>query len=280
MYSSGNPTNIANPIKDVSAQIDIKTGGGRLALYQNSLCHCLSWEDLLVAGYNLDPHGYLKTYNTKDIQLICCQADANTYWLVPPSTVKSFMKSVYEGFDIMFSWEFTRERPKGKEVVKYNPTEPVNSSGLLDVLNGTSNAVKVFNLYPRYLRVTGSGEVHKLEQTEDVVSGVSGALIMNQGAQLWWSFHHDNISGDEGCGSLRGPIAIVVSEETPQGFIGDTLSKFSIWSLYITFVLAVGRFIRLQCSDLRMRIPYENFPSCDRCTVVAIRLILQILLKM
>lgn len=49
-----------------------------------------------------------------------------------------------------------------------------------------------------------------------------------------------------------------------EGILGDTLSKFSIWGLYITFVLAVGRFIRLQCSDLRMRIPYENLPSCDR----------------
>lgn len=29
-------------------------------------------------------------------------------------------------------------------------------------------------------------------------------------------------------------------------------------------MLAVARFIRLQCSDLRMRIPYENLPSCDR----------------
>jgi len=83
MYSSGNPTNIANPIKDVSAQIDIKTGGGRLTLYQNSLCRCLSWEDILAAGYNLDPDGYLKTYNSEDIQLICYQADANTYWSVP-----------------------------------------------------------------------------------------------------------------------------------------------------------------------------------------------------
>jgi len=175
------------------------------------------------------------------------------------------MKFVYEEFDILFSWEFTRERPKGKEVVKYNPTKSVNSSGLLDVLNGTSNAVKVFDIYPRYLRVTGSGEVHMLEQTEDMVSG---DLIMNQGAQPWWAFHHDNVSDDEGCGSLRGPIAIVVSEETPQGLIGDTLSKFSIWSLYITFVLAVGRFIRLQCSDLRMRIPYENFPSCDRLIAI------------
>ena len=29
-------------------------------------------------------------------------------------------------------------------------------------------------------------------------------------------------------------------------------------------MLAVGRFIRLQCSDLRMRIQFENLPSCDR----------------
>ncbi|XP_016650977.1 PREDICTED: piezo-type mechanosensitive ion channel homolog [Prunus mume] len=56
------------------------------------------------------------------------------------------------------------------------------------------------------------------------------------------------------------PICNVSSE----CILGDTLSKFSIWGLYITFVLAVGRFIRLQCSDLRMRIPHENLPSCDR----------------
>lgn len=53
-----------------------------------------------------------------------------------------------------------------------------------------------------------------------------------------------------------------------EGFLGETLSKFSIWGLYITFVLAVGRFIRLQCSDLRMRIPFENLPSCDRLIAI------------
>ncbi|XP_028547893.1 piezo-type mechanosensitive ion channel homolog [Dendrobium catenatum] len=66
------------------------------------------------------------------------------------------------------------------------------------------------------------------------------------------------------CEGMSGPLAIVVSEETPQGINGETLSKFSIWSLYITFVLAVGRFIRLQCSVIRMRILYENPPSCKR----------------
>ncbi|KAI0518689.1 hypothetical protein KFK09_006125 [Dendrobium nobile] len=37
MYSSGNPTNIANPIKDVNVQIDIKATGGRLTPFQTTL---------------------------------------------------------------------------------------------------------------------------------------------------------------------------------------------------------------------------------------------------
>ncbi|PQM35011.1 piezo-type mechanosensitive ion channel homolog [Prunus yedoensis var. nudiflora] len=72
-------------------------------------------------------------------------------------------------------------------------------------------------------------------------------------------FHDINSSDVDGCGGLRGPMAIIVSEETPrQGIIGDTLSKFSIWGLYMTFVLAVGRFIRLQCSDLRMSLELKR----------------------
>lgn len=139
---------------------------------------------------------------------------------------------------------------------------------------------------------------------------VSGDLVLNRGDPEWWSFYDLDISDSHGCGKFPGPMAIIVSEETPrkfnwsfitatylvdiqesrqnlfsskiwlntltntnlsilfavlEGIIGETLSKFSIWGLYITFVLAVGRFIRLQCSDLRMRIPFENLPSCDRC---------------
>lgn len=126
------------------------------------------------------------------------------------------------------------------------------------------------------------------------VVSVSGDLVLNRGHPGWWSFHDTDAPSIRGCGTLAGPMAIVISEETPrkfwifimngdlcgvffrqftfdkvdwiraEGILGETLSKFSIWGLYITFVLAVGRFIRLQCADLRMRIPYENLPSCDR----------------
>ncbi|KAJ4842906.1 hypothetical protein Tsubulata_023830 [Turnera subulata] len=271
IYSSGNPTNIANPIKDASVQVDIKTVGGRLTLYQTTLCEKLSW-DYVNSDVDLDLLNYLDTYSKNDIQLICCQADANTLWLVPDVVQKRFIQSLdWDGdVDIIFTWVLTRDRPKGKEVVKYD--RPVDypdlpkPSDVQKVLNGSTNSFRINNLYPRYFRVTGSGEIRPYEQEGN---SVSANLIMNREEFSWWSFRDLNSSNLTECGSLTGPMAIIISEETPpQGIIGDTISKFSIWGLYITFVLAVGRFIRLQCSDLRMRIPYENLPSCDRLIAI------------
>ncbi|XWS31628.1 hypothetical protein CRYUN_Cryun23aG0092700 [Craigia yunnanensis] len=277
MYSSGNPTNIANPIKDASFQTDISTGGGRLTLYQTTLCEKIQW-DKLNSDVNLDPLNYLDTYNKNDIQLICCQADASILWLVPDVVQRRFIQFLDWDMDmgITSSWLLSRERPKGKEVVKYDISvdskDLPERSDVQKVLNGSTNSFRIYNLYPRYFRVTGSGEVRPFEQEVTSVassSSVSADLVINRTAFEWWSFHDINSSDVRGCGGLTGPMAIIVSEETPpQGILGDTLSKFSIWGLYITFVLAVGRFIRLQCSDLRMRIPFENLPSCDRLIAI------------
>ncbi|XP_020972104.1 piezo-type mechanosensitive ion channel homolog isoform X2 [Arachis ipaensis] len=271
MYSSGNPTNIANPIKDASFKVDIKTVSGRLSLYETTLCERIEWNKL-DSDANLDPHGYLDTYNKNDIQLICCQADASTLWLVPSVVQTRLIQSLdwYDDMEIFFTWILSRDRPKGKEVVKYekavDPQYLPSQSDVQKVLNGSMTSFRVYKFYPRYFRVTGSGDVRNLDED----STVSADLVLHREQFEWWAFQDiqpSNLSGF--CGGHTGPVAIVVSEETPpQGILGDTLSKFSIWGLYITFVLAVGRFIRLQCSDLRMRIPFENLPSCDRLIAI------------
>ncbi|KAJ0797112.1 putative Piezo family protein [Helianthus annuus] len=268
MYSSGNPTNIANPINDASIQFDIKTDGGRLMLYQTTLCSITPWTDF-DSSVDLDPYGYLESYNVNDIQLICCQADATDLWLVPNVIQTRFSQSIDKNMDMKFSWILTRDRPKDKEVVKFGQnlahSDLPDPSAVKQVLEGSSDTFRVNNTYPRYFRVTGSGEVRVFDQE---ATGVDGALFLNRGESQWWSFYDISLLNSSVCGDLMGPMAIVVSEETPQGFLGETLSKFSIWGLYITFVLAVGRFIRLQCSDLRMRIPFENLPSCDRLIAI------------
>ena len=169
MYSSGNPTNIENPIKDASFQTDISTGSGRLTLYQTTLCEKLQW-DKLNSDVNLDPLNYLDTYNKNDIQLICCQADASILWLVPDVVQRRFIQSLEWDMDmsITSTWLLSRERPKGKEVVKYDKTvdskDLPERSDVQKVLNGSTNSFRIYNLYPKYFRVTGSGEVIPFEQ--------------------------------------------------------------------------------------------------------------------
>ncbi|XP_057780295.1 piezo-type mechanosensitive ion channel homolog isoform X2 [Salvia miltiorrhiza] len=266
MYSSGNPTNIANPINAASFQFEIKTTGGRLILYQTTLCEIIPWEK--VKSSDVDPQNYLESYNANDIQLICCQADASSLWLVPGVVKKQFIPSLYVDMEMKFSWILTRDRPKGKEKVKYDkgvdPSSLPRASEVEGVLNGSWSSFRVYNIYPRNFRVTGSGEIRPVDQ----VSLVNAELVLHHETYDWWSFQDMNPPNADGCRGLWGPMAVVVSEETPQGILGETLSKFSIWGLYITFVLAVGRFIRMQCSDLRMRIPYENLPSCDRLIAI------------
>nr|XP_043638394.1 piezo-type mechanosensitive ion channel homolog [Erigeron canadensis] len=268
MYSSGNPTNIANPINDASVQFHIKTSGGRLLLYETTLCAITPW-NVLNSSANLDPNNYLDSYNVDDIQMICCHADAISWWIVPDVVQRRFIPSLDMAVDMKFSWVLTRDRPKNKEVVKYEQTiqrsDLPRPSELEKVLNGSSNSFRINNTYPRYFRVTGSGDVRHFDLKGD---GVDAELLLNRGSSEWWSFYDISWLDSNVCGDLMGPMAIVVSEETPQGLLGETLSKSSIWGLYITFVLAVGRFIRLQCSDLRMRIPFENLPSCDRLIAI------------
>ncbi|XP_074563118.1 piezo-type mechanosensitive ion channel homolog isoform X1 [Curcuma longa] len=267
IYSSGNPTNIANPVIDVSIQIDIKSLGGRLTLYQSTICEKFPGSSL--GNYDiLNLHNYLDTYNIDDIQLICCEADSSTIFMVPSIVQSRYARSIDQNTTIIFTWIFTRERPKGKEAVKYESN--VENCPCLDnvkqVLSGTGtlDGFNIPDAYPQFFRVTSSGEVRPLEA---LVKSVSGDLFINNGNPPWWSFNI-NVTDSQECNGLIGPSVVVVSEETPQGILGETISKFSIWSLYLTFVLAVGRFIRLQCSDLRMRIPYENLPSCDRLIAI------------
>ena len=167
MYSSGNPTNIANPIKDASIRIEIKTIGGRLTLFETTLCEKLSWDELDV-HVNLDPRGYLSAYTENDVQLICCQADASSGWLVPQVVQSRFVQSLKWSMDIIFSWQFVRDRPKGKEIVKYElvvqDQDLPKPSEVMKVINGTANSFRIYNVYPRYFRVTGSGDVRFLEQ--------------------------------------------------------------------------------------------------------------------
>lgn len=165
MYSSGNPTNIANPIMDASVQVDVTTVIGKLTLYQTTLCKKLPWESLN-CDIELDPNGYLNSYNMNDVQLITCEADSNTLWLLPDVVQTSFIQSLdHPRMEIVLTWVLYRDRPKGKEMVKSDwiVDDLPARSDVQKVLNGSTTKFSIKNVFPRFFRVTGSGEVRSLE---------------------------------------------------------------------------------------------------------------------
>ncbi|CAM6103082.1 unnamed protein product [Calypogeia fissa] len=273
IYSSGNPTNIVNKINDVRTRVELKTVGGTFNLYETGLCRVPFLGDLWEEGRSTESldMGILFSSDPIDVQVICCEEDAESQWMVPPPTVRTLYEYIDDDFTFQIEWEFHRTRPKGSQIAYYIPEKPPEmnvtevAQQFRQVLNGTLSSVTVPSMYPRYLSVPGSGDVRPLDNTDSV----SCNLTLNRdGSTMWWSFQRSDADTNDTCGTANGPMAVTVSEEVANGIIGETLSKFSIWSLYLTFVLAVGRFIRLQCSDIRMRIPFENFPSCDRLLAI------------
>lgn len=57
---------------------------------------------------------------------------------------------------------------------------------------------------------------------------------------------------------------VAILERVQGGLIGQTLSSFGIIGLYITVVLAIGRFLRFSTRNMRMRIQYEDLPTTKR----------------
>lgn len=61
-----------------------------------------------------------------------------------------------------------------------------------------------------------SFEIVPDDATYKQVSDVTADLVLHHGSSQWWSFHDVNSLDAYGCGSLSGPMAVVVSEETPR----------------------------------------------------------------
>jgi hypothetical protein len=102
-------------------------------------------------------------------------------------------------------------------------------------------------------------------------------LSLHAGAgEQWWRMECDalgaggRIAADARQGRTVCPRAtdglrlVAVLERVQAGLLGATLSSFGITGLYITFVYGISRFLRLWLTNIRLKIPYEDFGSTRR----------------
>jgi hypothetical protein len=89
-------------------------------------------------------------------------------------------------------------------------------------------------------------------------------FVDSGGARLGSMDQGTGVSFNSCPGRWHGPMLMGLFSRTSSGLIGETISRFGVIGLYSVFVYGIGRFLRLSITNLRMRIPYENFPSTER----------------
>ncbi len=150
-------------------------------------------------------------------------------------------------------------------------------------------------LYPLVWRVRGEQCVVRLGFDGDGGKGEGGGTVPGNGSswtkalvgcflslhsahagERWWRLSCDVVSPDgrpvdgvrQGRAvcpkSTSGLRLVAVLERVQSGLLGATLSSFGITGLYITFVYGIGRFLRLWLTNIRLKIPYEDFASTKR----------------
>lgn len=167
-------------------------------------------------------------------------------------------------------------------------TSDVNSSTALTpafwYFRGDSCEVRPVKPEDLYVaRAIPGRHYHPNVSWSDIWLACDAYLSSDETNHIWWNFNcvltnsdgveRDN-SGQIGLASdlsfnkcpdmYGGPMLVGLFDRTSIGIIGETISRFGVIGLYSVFVYGIGRFLRLAITNLRMRIPYENFPSTER----------------
>eukprot|EP01025_Chloroclados_australasicus_P058073 TRINITY_DN726_c7_g1_i1.p1 TRINITY_DN726_c7_g1~~TRINITY_DN726_c7_g1_i1.p1 ORF type:complete len:379 (+),score=26.24 TRINITY_DN726_c7_g1_i1:118-1137(+) len=206
--------------------------------------------------------------------------------------------------NLVLDWEFTRDAPpsappRGPVCSKklFIPLANLTRQNLHEALNseetGSSEPIQILrqnlsdpiggieNLFGLYWRL--QGDQCSVQISDELVwvgqpkpqEHVNCSMVLQQTvSQRWWQLSCQQTGDDpedsgldtNTCSSKEsGPMIVALLElVTGSGFIGQTLTSLGITGLYFGVVLTTGRVFRTFVLNIRMNIPFYDFPSVDR----------------
>ena len=299
LFSSANPSLSANPVTDISLELAVVPvpGQGRIALWSGGALRQMadlgSIGDRVLGEVGL---GGLSDLSHETLQLACLERTSIGTWSVPKPTLQRLANNLTAESAISTTWTMTRARPTGFTTLSFTDSQPLGAAW------HTFNA-SLFEAGMSTLVARAHAAILRLSPTAGVAAvgtlRANLSLVLEADArddEQWWEARassgnasaasagdvNDALGVDgaangtawsdaslwevarERCEPFVGPWVVLVSDAVVKGAIAEQLSAIGVASLYVTFVLGVGRFVRLFASNLRMRIPYENLPSTRR----------------
>ncbi|XP_055891303.1 piezo-type mechanosensitive ion channel component 2-like isoform X3 [Biomphalaria glabrata] len=142
--------------------------------------------------------------------------------------------------------------------------------------NSTNDSVEILELFPRFIRL---GSTTKAVTVEPLISGSSGIRKSNITMQLkrdesnalsqWWNLN-ETVSGlnpfayksDSNKTESKAYFITFNDRKAPEAL--SFLSGYGIIGLYISFILLIGRLMRLSTTNQYLTIMFRELPDVDR----------------
>lgn len=289
-YSTGNPSLLPNPVEDVNINGTLVSETGEaFNLFQGGSKHSIQFWDGL--HYEDKASGNITTkfplalaeYLPEQMQVACVAPDADFLWIASPPLVRSMINASFGGLSLHIGWTFTRQRPPDNRLLSVTVSHVLSEGDkedLRQMLNGNTSAVLgIRQMFGAFMHLPGEGTVQLGFLQQKLPWTISCNLSLHEeGWKVWWRIpcslsrppelpsdlpRDANVSMN-GCSGDAGPLAVIISERAPAGALGEAVGRVGIIGLYATFVLAVGRFLRLAVSDLQKQILFQDLPDVSR----------------
>ncbi|XP_078337037.1 piezo-type mechanosensitive ion channel component 2-like isoform X2 [Crassostrea virginica] len=281
IFSFANTVYISNPPVGVTASIAI---GGFQPLFKVqaqqqtiSPLTTAQYNDLLTYFNEREQKSAISNLNKfepEDITIIKLNGKSTSVWgISPPSKAEliEFLNNT-QGAKIEFEVTFSRN-PTSSDASQTLTSHQMDvlddktRSNLMELLIDPTKAssVLVNNLFSRFLRLS-----KKSASTLNFIpkSNVSMHLIVTNITE-WWNVEEKLIPGtlcpepQNKCGQSASELTLITLNDraAPAGF--SLISGYGIIGLYVTFILLIGRILRLSTTGLAERITYLELPYVD-----------------
>nr|XP_034339397.1 piezo-type mechanosensitive ion channel component 1 isoform X8 [Crassostrea gigas] len=282
IFSFANTVYISNPPVVVTASIAI---GGFQPLFkvqaqQQSIASLTTaqYNDLLTYFNEREMKSAvsnLNKYEPQDITIIKLNGKSTSVWGISPPSKQELIQFLNNTVAAKIEFEMTFTRKPTSSDASQSLT-----SHLMDVLDDvtrikliqllkepeTSAPVEVKNLFSRFFRLS--------KKTTSVLnfipkSNVSMHLSVTNVTE-WWNVNETLSTGvpcpepqDKKCGPSATELTLITLNDraAPAGF--SFISGYGIIGLYVTFILLIGRILRLSTTGLAERITYLELPYVD-----------------
>ncbi|XP_061162541.1 piezo-type mechanosensitive ion channel component 2-like [Saccostrea echinata] len=283
IFSFANTVYVSNP--PVAVTVSIAIGGFqplfKVQAQQQSIAtlSTAQYNDLLTYFNDMENKkavSNLNRYEPQDITVIKLNGKSTSVWgISPPSKteLRNFLNTT-KGAQIEFEVTFVRN-PTSSDASQsltahlMDTLDDTTRMKLAKHLTDTSNSVTILKLFSRFFRLTkkASNVLNFIPK-----SNVSMQLSMNNVTE-WWNVKElisdsqpERLCPDpqvKNCGNSSDDLTLITLNDraAPAGF--SLITGYGIIGLYVTFILLIGRILRLSTTGLAEKITYLELPYVD-----------------